>query len=144
MSYVVTAALGAIVLLLAFAAAMALTAGQAMGDTSGLLRELTGAALAQLPAVLVIAAAVVAVSALLPRWAPAACWLLLATSVLLSPVFGTSLGLPQWVLDVSPFTYQKAPALEIGVVAIVVLLAVAAALLVAGVAAFRRRDLAPG
>ena len=92
---------------------MALTAGQAVGDTAGLLRELTGAALAQLPAVLAIAAAVVAVFALLPRRAVAVSWLLLGASVLLSPVFGTSLGLPQWVLDLSPFTYQKAPALEI-------------------------------
>ena len=144
MSYVLSAALGAVVLLLVFAAAMALTAGQAMGDTPGLLRELTGAALAQLPAVLAIAAAVVAVFALLPRRAATISWLLLAASVLLSPVFGTSLGLPQWVLDVSPFAYQKAPALAVNSGAIVVLLAVATALLAAGVAAFRRRDLAPG
>ena len=77
MSYVVTAALGAVALLLAFAAAMALTAGHALGDTAGLLRELTGAALAQLPAVLAIAAAVVAVFALLPRRAATVSWLLL-------------------------------------------------------------------
>ena len=65
--YLLNAGLGAVVLLLVFAAAMALTAGLALGDTSGLLGEMIGAALAQLPAVLVIAAAVVAVFALLPR-----------------------------------------------------------------------------
>jgi ABC-2 type transport system permease protein len=143
-SYLLVAAFGAIALLLAFAIAMALTAGHALGDTPGLLRDLSGAALAQLPAVLVIAAAVVAVFALLPRWAATVSWLLLAAAILLSPVFGTSLGLPQWVLDASPFAYQKAPAVETSAVAIAALVAVAAGLVAAGLAAFRRRDLTPG
>ena len=144
MSYLLCAGLGAVTLLLVFAVGMALTAGQAVGDTLGLLREMTGAALAQLPAVLAIAAAVVTVFALLPRWAVSVSWLLLGASVLLSPMFGTSLGLPQWVLDISPFTYQKAPASEISTVAIVALLAVCVALVATGLAAFRRRDLVPG
>jgi ABC-2 type transport system permease protein len=144
MSYVLNVGLGAVVLLMVFSVAMALTAGQALGDTSALLREATGAALAQLPAVLAIAGAVVAVFALLPRQAALASWLLLAASILVSPAFGLSLGLPQWVLDLSPFAYQKAPALEISAYAIIALLAIAVALVAAGVAAFRRRDLAPG
>ena len=93
---------------------------------------------------LAIAAAVVVVFALLPRWAAGASWLLLAAAILLSPVFGTSLGLPQAVLDISPFAYQKAPSLDVSVVAVAALLAVAVALLTAGLAAFRRRDLASG
>jgi ABC-2 type transport system permease protein len=144
MSYVVTAALGAVALLLTFAAAMALTAGQALGDSSGLLRELTGAALAQVPAALAIAAVVVVLIALLPRCAAAASWLLVAAAILLSPVFGTSLGLSQAAQHVSPFTYQKAPALEISASAVAALLALAVALLAAGLAAFRRRDLVSG
>ena len=144
MSYVATAAFGAVALLLAFAAAMALTAGAALGDTSGMLRELTGAAMAQLPAVLAIAAIVVAVVALLPRRAAAVSWLLLTAAILLSPVFGTSLGLPQSVLDLSPFAYQKAPALEISPGAIVALAALAGGLIIVGLAVFRRRDLTTG
>jgi ABC-2 type transport system permease protein len=144
MSYVLNAGLGAVVLLVAFAAGMALTAGHVLGDTSGLLRDLTGAALAQLPAVLVIAAAVVVVVALLPRWAVPVSWLLLGASILTGPLFGPTLGLPQWVLDISPFTHQKAPALQINLVAIVTLVAVCVALVAAGLAAFRRRDLVPG
>ena len=70
--------------------------------------------------------------------------LLLAAAILLSPVFGTSLGLPQAVLDISPFTYQKTPTLEVSPVAVAALLAVAATLLAAGLTAFRRRDLASG
>jgi ABC-2 type transport system permease protein len=143
-AYVLTATLGAVALLLAFAVAMGLTAGAALGDTAGLLGELTGAALAQLPAVLAIAAAVVAVFALLPRRAVVVSWLLLGASVLLSPVFGLSLGLPDWVLELSPFAHLKAPAVEVGTAAIVALIAIAAGLVAAGLATFRRRDIAPG
>jgi ABC-2 type transport system permease protein len=144
MSHVLVAGLGSLVLLVGFAVAMALTAGAVVGGTSGLFRDLTGAALVQLPAVLVIIAAVLAVFALLPRQAVAVSWLLLAASVLCSPVFGSSLRLPQWTMDISPFTHQKAPAQEISVVAVVVLVAVAVVLGTAGLAAFRRRDLMPG
>ena len=141
MSYVLNVGLGAAVLLVAFAVGMALTAGLVLGNTAGLLRDLTGAALAQLPGVLVIAAVVVVLFAVLPRWAATISWLLLGASVLISPSFGRSLGLPQWVLDMSPFAYQKAPALEIESVAIMVMLAVSVALVAAGLAVFRRRDL---
>ena len=82
---------------------MAPTAGQVVG-TGGLIGELIGAALAQLPAVLVIGAAVLVVFALVPRWAVAVSCLL-AASVLLSPVFGSSRRLPQWAVDISPFTH---------------------------------------
>jgi len=125
----------------AFAVGMALTAGIVLGNTFGLLRDLTGAALAQLPGVLVIAAVVVVLFAMLPRWASTVSWLLLGASVLISPSFGRSLGLPQWALDMSPFAYQKAPALEIDSVAIMGLLAVSVALVAAGLVVFRRRDL---
>jgi ABC-2 type transport system permease protein len=144
MSYVVTAALGAVALLLAFAVAMGLAAGQALGDTYGLLAEFTAAALAEVPAVLVIVSAVVVLFALLPRWAVWLSWALLVVSVLLSPMFGPDFGLPQWVLDLSPFTHQKAPAVAVSGMAIAALVAIAAVLIAAGLAAFRRRDLVPG
>ena len=143
-SQLAVAVLGAIALLVSFAAAMALAAGPAVGGTAGLLRELIFAALAQAPAVLVVAGAVLAVFALLPRRAVVVSWLLLAASILLSPVFGASLRLPQWAIDLSPFAHQKAPALAVGTGAVVVVLAVAAALGAAGFAAFRRRDVVAG
>jgi len=127
-----------------FATAMALAAGLVVGGTPALLRELVVAALAQLPAVLVIAGAVLAVFALLPRRAVAVSWLLLAASILLSPVFGASLRLPQWAIDLSPFAHQKAPALAVSAGAAVAVLAAAAALGAAGLAWFRRRDLVAG
>jgi ABC-2 type transport system permease protein len=143
-SYLVITGLGAIVLLLAFAVGMALTAGQAVGDTSGLLRETVTAALAQLPAVLTVAAAVVTVFALLPQRAVTVSWLVVGAAILLSPVFGLSLGLPDWALKLSPFAYQKPPAQSVDAIAIVALVAIAAALIATGITAFRRRDLVPG
>ena len=142
MSYVLSTAVGGAVLLAAYATAVALTAGQALGDTSGLLYDLNAAALAELPAVLAVAGAVVAVYAVLPRRAVPASWLLLGTAVLLSPLF--DLKVQQWLLDVSPFAHQKAPAVDVSGPALVLLTGVAVALTAAGVARFRRRDIAPG
>jgi ABC-2 type transport system permease protein len=59
-------------------------------------------------------------------------------------VFGTSLRLPQWLADLSPFAHQKPPAVDISVVAIIALLVVALAVGAAGLAVFRRCDLVPG
>jgi putative exporter of polyketide antibiotics len=143
-SYLVTAGLGAVAILLVFAVGMGTMAGIVLGDTAGTLGDLIAAAMAQLPAVLVVAGAVLAVFALLPRHAVSVSWLLLGAAILLSPVWGNSLGLPERALDLSPFSYQEAPAAEVGALAIVVLLAIAAALAAAGFAAFRRRDLAAG
>ena len=84
----------------------------------------------------------VAVFAVLPRRAVPASWLLLGAAILLSPLF--DLEVSQWVRDLSPFAHQKAPALETSTVAVVALLAVAAVMTAAGVAWFRRRDIAPG
>ena len=144
MSYVLSAVLGAVALLVAFAVSMALAAGQLLGGTPGLLRELTGAAVAQLPGVLVIAGAVVVVVALLPRWAGLVSWLVLGAAVLTGPMFGPSLRLPQLVQDVSPFTHSpRVPAGEVSALAIVALVAVSVTLAAAGIAALRRRDTVP-
>jgi ABC-2 type transport system permease protein len=142
MSYVMSTVIGGAALLVAYATAVALTAGQALGGTPDLLYDLNGAALAELPAVLAAAGAVVAVFAVLPRRAVPASWLLLGAAILLSPLF--DLEVSQWVRDLSPFSHQKAPAFETSTVAVVALLAVAAAMTAAGVAWFRRRDIAPG
>ena len=141
LAHITSAVLGAAALLLAYAAAAGLTAAQATGDAA-LFGELLAASLAELPAVLVVAAGAVAAVALVPRRAAVVSWLLLAAAVLLSPLF--QLGLPQWLLDASPFTHQPAPTVEVGGAAVVALVAVAAGLLAAGLAAFRRRDLQPG
>ena len=65
-------------------------------------------------------------------------------SIVLGPLFGgATLQLPRWVQDISPFTHNpKAPAAEVTLVPVVGLLAISAVLTVAGLVAFRRRNLA--
>jgi ABC-2 type transport system permease protein len=140
LAHVLSAVLGAAALLLAYAAAAGLTAAWATG-TAGVAGDVLRGAAAELPAVLAMAALVVAVVALVPRRATAVSWLLLAAAVFLSPLF--QLDLPRWLVDASPFTHQPAPTVDVSGVAAVWLLLVAGGLLAAGLAVFRRRDLRP-
>jgi ABC-2 type transport system permease protein len=57
-------------------------------------------------------------------------------------MFGPGFGLPQWILDLSPFTHlPKAPANPIGASQLVILLVVSLALVALGLTGLRRRDL---
>jgi putative exporter of polyketide antibiotics len=143
-SHVLNAGLGALLLLLVFAVSMGLAAGLALGDVSGQLRALVEAGLGQWPGIMVIGGLVVAITALLPRWAGAVSWSLVMVAILLGPLFGAAtFRLPPWVQNTSPFTHiPKAPAAEITALPVVSLLAVAVVLAVVGLVAFRRRNLA--
>ena len=91
-----------------------------------------------------IGGVVVAVTALLPRWAAAISWTVVIVSILLGPLFGAAtFQLPAWAQDLSPFTHvPKAPAAAVTALPVVALIAIAAALVAAGLASLRRRDLA--
>ena len=68
---------------------------------------------------------------------------LVAAGIFVGPMFGPSLGLPTWLLDLSPFTHvPNAPAVAIGVEPLLGLLAVCALLAAAGVVTMRHRNLA--
>ena len=141
-SYAANALAGAVALLVVFAVAMAVTGGRVLGGTASLLRDLVGAALVQLPAVGVLGAAVVAVVMLLPRWSTGLSWALVVGSILVGPMFGPSLGLPTWLLDLSPFTYvPNAPAVAVSAGPLLGLGLACALLAVAGALELRRRDL---
>jgi ABC-2 type transport system permease protein len=138
------AGLGAVALLLVFTVSMALAAGAVLADIPAQLRALLGAGLVQLPAILLIAGAVIALTALLPRAAGALSWALLLLSILLGPLFGAAtLQLPAWAQNLSPFTHTpKLPAAELTALPVLSLIAVSAACVAAGLAWFRHRNLA--
>jgi ABC-2 type transport system permease protein len=99
-----------------------------------------GAALVQLPSVWVLTGITVLVFGVAPGlimagWGALVVFLLLGQ---LGPIFE----LPQWAMDISPFTHTpKLPGAEFTATPLVWLTAVAAALVAAGLAAFRRRDI---
>jgi ABC-2 type transport system permease protein len=136
--------------LLGSAAALAaggLAAGLVHGLNSGRvgaeLPRVFGAAMAQLPAVWLIAAIAVALFGLLPRFT-ALSWAVMGIAVGIT-MFGAVLDLSQWVMDLSPFTHMPEPGEQNSSVApLAGLLALAVVLTAAGLAGFRRRDLALG
>ena len=142
-AYAVNATVGATLLILLFAAAMVLTGGPALGDPASLTRDLAGAALVQLPATGVLGGAVLALVMLAPRWSVGLAWALVVAAIVVGPMFGPSLGLPTWLLDLSPFTHvPNAPAVSISAGPVLGLLATSALLAGAGIVAMRHRNLA--
>jgi ABC-2 type transport system permease protein len=142
-AYAVNALIGAMLLILIFAVAMGIVGGLVLGGTASLLRDLVGAALVQLPAIGVLGAAVVVVVMLLPRWSAGLSWALVVGSIFVGPMFGPSLGLPAWLLDLSPFTHvPNAPAVALSVAPVVGLGLACVVLAVVGVLLLRRKNLA--
>jgi ABC-2 type transport system permease protein len=110
---------------------------------SGQLPRLLGGALAQWPAVAVVAAIATALFGLLPRYSAVA-WGTLAVFLLLGQL-GPVLKLSQAVMDVSPFTHvPKVPGGAFTWTPLGWLVLLAGALVGLGLAAFRRRDLQLG
>ena len=122
-------------------AAMGLAYGVIIGDVSGQVVRLTGAALVFVPAILVVAGAVVFFVGGVPAWSIALSWAVLAVCLVIG-LFGPLFGVPESVRDVSPFTHIPAvPAVEVTSGPLFVLTVIAIALCAAGVMLFRRRDL---
>lgn len=142
-AYAVNAVVSAVVLVGAFALAMTLTGGRALGSTGSLLLDLLGAALVQLPAIGVLGGTVLLATALVPRWSVGLSWALVVVVIAVGPMFGPSLGLPSWLVDLSPFSHvPNAPAVAVTAAPVVVLGAVAVALAATAGLLLRRRDLA--
>ena len=143
-SHLLNAGLGALLLLLSFAMSMGLGAAAALGDISAQVPALIAAGLVQLPAIMLIAGIVVALTGLLPRAAGALSWTLLLSAILLGPMFGAAtLQLPAWAQDVSPFTHTpKLPGADFTAAPVFGLMVISAVLVAAGVASFRHRNVA--
>ena len=111
----------------------------ATGDGAQVGRVL-GAALVRLPAVWVMTALVMALFGVAGRLTPLA-WVALVGVVVVGE-FGPLMELPHWTLDLSPFAHVPAlPGSDLTWTSSVWLTAVAAALAVGGLLAFRHRDL---
>lgn len=121
----------------------AVTSGAAYGITLGDLGNVfvsVDSALVQLPAVWVTAALAVALYGFVPRQVGFA-WGILVVFLLLGQL-GPILELPQWTLNLSPFTHVPAPPAPVQALPLVVMSALAAATTAAGLVGLRRRDIA--
>ncbi len=115
--------------------------GLRAGDVGTRVPQLLGAALAQLPAALAVAAVAVLAFGLLPNWSVGIGWTALAVAVLLA-LFGEILRLDQRVLDISPFTHvPKLPGGTVSAAPLAWLAVIAVALAAAGLGGLRRRDI---
>ncbi|MGH2735758.1 MAG: ABC transporter permease [Actinomycetota bacterium] len=105
------------------------------------LPRLMGAAMANAPAVWFLGALALALFGVVPR-AVALAWAVLSLS-LVAGMLGRTLDLPGWVLNLSPFHHLPSPLIDdLTVAPLLVLTALAAGLVLLGLASFRRRDLA--
>jgi ABC-2 type transport system permease protein len=112
------------------------------GDRSVFEADLL-AAVVRLPAVWVLVGVSLALYGLSRRAGPIA-WAVLVATFLASEI-GPLVDLPGWVRDLSPFTHVPTlPGGEVTVAPLLVTLAIASALVAAGLLTLRRRDLAVG
>jgi ABC-2 type transport system permease protein len=141
LSHVACAVLGTAAVLLVTGLANGLAYAAASGSAEK-VPSLVGAAMVQLPATLALAGFVVAMIGLLPHRAVAISWAALGACLLIGQI-GPILELPQPVANLSPFTHTPSlPAADLALTPVAVLACAAIALTAAGVALFRRRDLA--
>jgi ABC-2 type transport system permease protein len=141
LSHIVVAVTGSALLLALAGLAAGLGYGLRIGAAGTWAGTMTGAALAELPPVLVLAGAAVAVVGWWPRASVPAAWTALGLVVVID-LFGPALQLSHWILDISPFTHApRLPGGPVQAAPLAWLCAVALVLSVAGLAGLRRRDI---
>ncbi|AKE90915.1 ABC transporter permease [Rhodococcus aetherivorans] len=141
LAHIAVVTVGVIVLQVVTGVALAVSYGMTIGDITGPLGNLLPAALAFVPAVLLVGAMAVLCVGVAPRRASSVAWGVFAVWLIIGQL-GALLDLPQAVLDLSPFVHVPAlPAADMRPLPLLVLLLVAVATATAGVSAMRRRDL---
>ncbi|WP_024799975.1 ABC transporter permease [Nocardia sp. BMG51109] len=139
-SHLLYAVAGPVVLLVVSGGIGGLVYGIAAHDIGDKLPRVLGAALVQLPAVWLFTGATVLLFGLLPRWTPVA-WGVFTAGIALF-LLGAISGMPQWVMNLDPYSHlPKLPAAPFTATPVVILVAIAAALMAVGLIGFRRRDL---
>ncbi|MFI6505532.1 ABC transporter permease [Nonomuraea typhae] len=142
-SHFLFALLGPALGLAVFGAALGLAHGAGTGDVAGQVPVMLEAALVQVPAVWVFAGLAFALFGLLPRFAVG------AFAVLLLSLFlgwlGAELRLGEWVEALSIFNHVPKPAIEqVSAAPLTVMTVLALALIAAGAAGLRGRDIPAG
>ena len=141
-SHLVFSVLGPIVAVALSGLAAGVTYGIDNGDVGHEVPRVLGAALAEIPAVLVMTALTVALFGLLPRLTTLA-WVGLAICLFFG-LIGSAMQLSHWLLDISPFTHvPHLPGGTVNTTPILVLLALALLVAWGGLTGFRRRPVAP-
>jgi ABC-2 type transport system permease protein len=141
LSHISVAVGGAGLLLAAAGLSAGLSYGILTGSVSTQLPQLLAAALARLPAALVLAGLAVAVFGLLPWESTALAWSVMALVTVIA-VFGQSLLWPAAIMDISPFTQiPKLPGGTVSAGPLAWLCGIAVALGAVGLFGLRRRDL---
>ena len=142
LSHVVVAVFGTAVLLAVAGLATGLGYGLRAGSAGPQAARMIGAAMAQLPASLVVAGVAVALVGLLPRACVAGAWTVLGAVVVVD-LFGQVLQLSHWLLDISPFTHvPRLPGGTVSAAPLLWLCLAAFAFSAVGLVALRRRDVA--
>lgn len=137
--YVIVAVGGSAVILVVTGLLTGLGAAVSLNDIGEVL-PVTGAFLAQLPAVFVLIGVTVALMGWLPQWSAVA-WAALAFVVIVG-LLGDLLQIPQWVRGISPFDHiPLLPAEPMQWLPIVALTAIGAILAGIGLFGMRRRDI---
>lgn len=131
--------LGPVLLMVLAGAATGLTHGAITGEVMEQVGDLAVAALLYLPAIWLVVGIAIALYGLTPRLTSLA-WGSLVAFLLLGQL-GEILQLPQWALDLSPFTHIPTPPDPVSILPLVILTGMAGLLVLAGLSGFRRRDL---
>ncbi|MFH8593420.1 ABC transporter permease [Streptomyces rimosus] len=138
--HLAVAFLGTALILLLGGLGLGLTYGLTTGDVSGQLGPAVGAALAQVPAVWTLAGLAVLLVGALPK-AAVGTWAVVGGCLGVGWV-GPAVQLPQWVMNLSPFSHlPKLPGGEATAAPFLWLLALTAVFVTAGLTALRRRDI---
>lgn len=136
-SHLLVVALGSTVLVVLVGLGFGSVAAGVTSDWSWVPRSV-GAGLSHLPAVAVVAGFAVAVFGAVPRLTYLA-WVMITVVWLV--LMSVIVGLPEWVSDLSPFSYgATVPAADVEVTPLVVLSLIAATLTAVGITGFQRRD----
>ena len=139
-SHLLIALAGSTALMLVVGVTAGLGRSASIGNLSGTVATMLGASLVRLPAVWLLTGLAVTLFGLVPRWVMFA-WVALVSSLVLSE-FGSMMGLPDWVRNISPFSHVPTlPGGSMEWIPTIILTMIAAALILIGVAGFRRRDI---